>query len=311
MDRNLKGGNKMKFSIITDMLGLDSFEESLKTAKELGFEYIDLRGKLDGDTVDSISLEKAKELSDLVDKHNLKVTTLSSWAVNPCTFSGPSSYDNFDDKHHENMSKELDRLFDLADVFSAPYIRVYSLHKQDGFYNWTDSEKEKEYKNNAEVMRKHADHAQKRDKVLLMENEPPTLASTCVELGILLNYVEHPNLKINWDITNGWRAGEYPTVETYEHIKGHVVQTHLKGVSRQSNSITEENPKGRFNNFAIAGKDDFDHKEIMNALKEHDPNVIWTIDTHYPSFYQQDKIGEVEVVRMTKEFFENILYIKA
>lgn len=301
----------MKFSIFTDMLGLDSFEESLKTSKELGFDYIDLRGKLDGDTVDSITLEKAKELSELIEKNDLKVSTLSSWAINPCTFSGPSSYDNFDEKHHEKMSEELDRLFDLADAFSAPHIRIYSLHKKDDFLLMEDSEKEKEYKNNAESLKRHADHAQRRGKILLLENEPPTLTSTCEELGILLKYVDHPNLKINWDIVNGWRAGEYPTLDKYEYIKGHIAQTHIKGASRQSNSIAPDVPKGRFNNFAIAGKDDFEHDEIMLALKKHDPDVILAIDTHYPSFYQQDKIGEVEVVRQTKRFFEDILLIKA
>ncbi|MBS4208250.1 sugar phosphate isomerase/epimerase [Bacillus sp. FJAT-50079] len=301
----------MKFSIITDMLGAESFEQSLQIAKDLGFEYIDLRAKLDGDTIDTISLEKAKELSELIEKHELKVTTLSSWAINPCTFSGPSSYDNYDENHHKKMSAELNRLFDLADAFAAPYIRVYPLHRKENFDFLTDTEKDKEYRNNAEVMRRHAEHAQKRGKILLIENEPPTLANNCEELGILVKYADHPNLKINWDIINGWRSGEYPTVEKYEHIKGYVYQTHLKGASRLVNSISSDFPNGRFNNFAIAGKDDFEHEDIMKAISTYDPNAIMTIDTHYPSFYQQDKIGEVEAVRLTKEFFEKILMVKA
>ncbi|MEH7504075.1 sugar phosphate isomerase/epimerase [Neobacillus drentensis] len=297
----------MKLSIFTDMLGRESFEEALQHTQELGFENIDLRGKLNGSTIDTISLEQAKYLSLQVQENNLKVSSLSSWAVNPCTFTGQPAYRNDDENHHKKMSIVLNRLFDLADIFSTSFIRIYSLYRQEDFNLLPEEEKQKQYKHNAEIMIKHADHARERGKILLVENEPPTLTSNCEELGILLNYSKHPNLKINWDIVNGWRAGEYPTLEMYNHIKGSVYQTHLKGASRLSNSITNENPYGTFGNFAIAGKDDFCHEPLMKALAEHDPQAILTIDTHYPSFYQQDKIGEVEVVRQTKEFFEGIL----
>ncbi|MFC0471408.1 sugar phosphate isomerase/epimerase [Halalkalibacter kiskunsagensis] len=301
----------MKFSIVTDMLGKESFEEAIANAKELGFDYVELRAKLDGDTIDTISVEKARQLGEVVKKHGLKVATLSSWAVNSCTFSGPPKYDNYDEGHHHEMTEQLRRLFDLADAFSAPNVRIYSLHRREGFDTLPPEEKEKEYQHNTAVLLAHAEHAQTRGKVILVENEPPTLANNCVELGELMKNTNHPNLKLNWDIVNGWRTGEFPTVEKYEHIKGHVASVHLKGASREVNSISNEFSHGRFNNFAIAGEDDFEHVEIMTALAKHDPEAILTIDTHYPSFYQQDKIGEVEVVRQTKEFFEKILKVKA
>lgn len=308
MDNNrIGGGKQMKFSIFTDMLGSESFKETLEHAKQLGFTNIDLRGKLNGYTIDNISLENARLLNHLIEEKGLAVSSLSSWAVNTCTFSGPSSYDNHDEEHHQKMRAVLERLFDLADIFSAKFVRIYSLYRQEDFNLLSDEEKDKQYQHNAQIMLRHAEQAKSRDKILLVENEPPTLANNCEELGILMKYTNHPNLKINWDILNGWRAGEYPTVEKYENIKGHVYQTHLKGASRLSNSITKENPNGTFGNFAIAGKDDYDHGPIMKAIAENDSQAILTIDTHYPSFYQQDRIGEVEVVRQTKEFFEGIV----
>ncbi|WP_026572855.1 sugar phosphate isomerase/epimerase family protein [Bacillus sp. UNC438CL73TsuS30] len=297
----------MNLSIFTDMLGSESFEEALQHAKDLGFVNIDLRGKLDGSTIDNIPLDKARKLSLQIENENLKVSCLSSWAVNPCTFSGEPTYQNDDENHHKQMSTVLNRLFDLADIFNTTYIRIYSLYRQEDFNLLSDDEKQRQYKHNAEVLLRHAEHAKNRGKILLVENEPPTLTSNCEELGILMKYTNHPHLKINWDIVNGWRAGEYPTLEKYELIKGSINQTHLKGASRLSNSITKENPYGLFGNFAIAGKDDFDHESIMKALAEYDPQAILTIDTHYPSFYQQDKLGEVEVVRRTKEYFEMVL----
>lgn len=297
----------MKFSIFTDMLGTESFRESLDHAVSLGFTNIDLRGKLDGSTIDDITPEKARAISELIQEKGLQVSSLSSWAVNSCTFSGPSKYDNHDEDHHKQMGEVLNRLFDLADIFSTNFIRIYSLYRQEDFNLLSDEEKDAQYRHNANVMVRHAEQAKSRDKILLVENEPPTLTNSCKELGILMNYTNHPNLKVNWDVLNGWRAGEYPTVESYEHIKGHVYQTHLKGAYRLSNSITQENPTGTFGNFAIAGKDDYDHGPVMKAIAENDPQAILTIDTHYPSFYVQDRIGEVEVVRQTKEFFEGIV----
>ncbi|ARK30141.1 sugar phosphate isomerase/epimerase family protein [Halalkalibacter krulwichiae] len=301
----------MKFSVVTDMLGEESFEEAISQAKRLGFDFVELRAKLDGDTVDTISVDKAKALREVVESYGLKVATLSSWAVNSCTFSGPPKYDNYDDRHHLEMTEQLDRLFDLADAFHAPNVRIYPLHRREGFDALSTEEKEQEYTHNADVLLRHAKHAKKRGKVLLVENEPPTLANNCQELGVLMKKTQHPNLKLNWDIVNGWRSGEYPTIQAYQAIKGHVASIHLKGASREINSITDESPYGRFNNFAIAGQDDFEHEEIIQAVAEGDPQAILTIDTHYPSFYQQDKIGEVEVVRQTKEFFEKILKVRA
>lgn len=303
-----EGASIMKFSVLTDMLGTEVFEEALKQTRNLGFPAIELRAKLDGNTIDKISLEEARVLKEKVDRFELQVSTLSSWAVNPCTFSGPPKYDNYDEEHHNRMSDILDRLCDVADVLDASYIRVYSLYRQENFNELPDEEKEKQYKHNASIMRKHAEQIERRSKVLLVENEPPTLSSTLEELGKLVQYANHPNLKINWDIINGWRAGEYPTAALYEqHIKGHVGQTHLKGAVTKEGSISKENPEGSFGNFAIAGQDDFDHKSIIEAIAKGDPEAIMTIDTHYPSLYEQDKIGEVEVMRRCKQFFDSIL----
>jgi 3-dehydroshikimate dehydratase len=297
----------MKFSIFTDMLGTDSFEEAVAYASELGFKLIDLRGKLNGNTIDDISLEKATELKSIISKYGLQVNTVNSWAVNPCTFSGPSTYDNYDENHHIKMTEILDHLFDLADIFEAPNVRVYTLHRDEKFNLLTESQQDEQYRHNAAVMRKHAEHAKTRNKILLVENEPPTLTNCARELGLLIKYADHPNLKINWDIVNEWRAGSFPTIEAYEHIKGHLGQTHLKGASRLSNSISVHHPKGLFGNFAIAGNDDFEHEPILKAIAKYDPNAVMTIDTHYHTFYQPDKVGEVEVVRRTKQFFESIV----
>jgi 3-dehydroshikimate dehydratase len=297
----------MKFSVFTDMLGHDSFEDALRSAQELGFTSIDLRAKLNGDTTDTISEAKCEQLAQLVQKYQLQVNSISSWAVNPCAFAGPPKYDNYDKSFHTKMRDVLARLCNIADTFGAPFVRVYSLYRQEDFDELPDEEKEKQYKHNAAVLRRHAEFLSTRDKTLLVENEPPTLTKNAYELGLLTKFADHPNLKINWDIVNEWRTGNYPTLESYEHVKGYVYQTHLKGASRKTNSVSTEKPFGEFENFTIADQDDFDHATILKEINNYDPQAVMTIDTHYPSFDEKDKIGEVEAVRRSKEFFESII----
>lgn len=297
----------MKFSVCTDMLGCESFELALHQAKALGFSSVDLRAKMNGYTMDNIPLEEAHVIKRLLDETGLEVSCLSSWAVNSCAFSGPPKYDNYDENHHLEMGKVLDRLFDFADIFNTPYVRVYSLHRVEGFEQLSTVEQDIEYRHNAKILTRHAEHARTRNKIILVENEPPTLTRNAKELGLLAKYANHPNLKINWDIINGWRAGEFPDLEAYEHVKGYVWQTHLKGANRAYDSIDEQHPHGLFGNFSIAGQDDFDHTPIMQAIAKYDPQATMTIDTHYPSFYQQDQIGEAEVVRLTKLHLEALV----
>lgn len=297
----------MKLSVCSDMLGCESFDEALQQAKALGFSYVDLRAKLDGYTLDNIPMDAARVIKDKLDAAGMKVSCLSSWAVNTCSFSGPPKYDNYDEKHHQEMSQVLERLFNLADLFETSYVRVYSLHRAEGFDGLPMSEKDAAYRYNAAILARHAEHARTRNKTILVENEPPTLTKNAKELGILARYANHPNLKINWDIINGWRAGEFPDLDAYEHVKGFVWQTHLKGANRAYDSQDEHHPHGLFGNFSIAGRDDYDHEPMLRAIAQHDPQAMMTIDTHYPSFYQQDQIGEAEVVRLTKLHVEALV----
>ncbi|MFB9275775.1 sugar phosphate isomerase/epimerase family protein [Cohnella cellulosilytica] len=296
----------MKFSVITDVLGTDSFEEALRIAKQLGFEYIDIRAKLDGSRLDMISLEQAADLKRKVDANGLKVSALTSWAINPCSFSGPPTYDNYDESFHIEMLAKLEHLSQLANVFNTQYLRTYSLSKPEGFDRLSDEDKEIHYQHNAKIMRRHAETAAKYNKILIIENEPPTLTGSAKELGIMIKLVNHPNLKVNWDIVNEWIGGGYASVDAYEHIKGHVDQVHLKGGFGKPDSADESHPYGKFLKVGIPGKDDFNHAAIMKEIVKHDPQVMMTFDPHYSSLDAADQLGEVEVIRQSKQFIESI-----
>jgi sugar phosphate isomerase/epimerase len=298
----------MKLSAISDMLFLDSLEEALQTMQKLGFRYVDLRDKLDGDTVDSLGTGKAKEIRKMLDHYGLQACVLVSRAIYPISHFGPHRYNKYDEQYHAFTLREFDRLCDTAEILGASCIRINTLYRTRNYFKLPDHEKEEQQTHNAEALRKLAEHGAKRGVIALVENEPPSLANKAEEFAILLEKVNHPNLRINWDIVNQWRAGTYPTVADYELIKGSLGGTHLKGAYRVPGSETVQNPSGVYRNVAIPDIDDFDHMPLLKAIAKHDPDAIMTIDTHFHELDPADKQwGAVEVMRRSKKFFEAML----
>ena len=234
----------MKFSVFTDQLGCDSFDEALEAARELGFDTVDLRAGLDGASIDTLTPEQALSVKQKLDNHGLTCRIISSWAINPCAFDGPPGYDNNDENHHIRTLKKFDSLCGIADILGAKAIRIYSLARPEGFDALPDSDREAAYRHNATVLVRIANLAQQRNKVAVVENEPPTLTRSAKELGKLMKYANHPHLKVNWDLMNEWRAGNCPTVNDYEAIKGHVYQTHLKGARKKIGTERTDQPFG-------------------------------------------------------------------
>ena len=298
----------MNFSVVTDVLGTDSFGEALDRAQQLDFAYVDLRAKLDGSSIDTIDLKEAEERKRQIEERSLKVSCLTSWGINPIFLFGDAKpYDRYDEAFHTRMLAGLDRLCDLADLFDTSYIRIYSLTRPDGFDLLSADEKRVYYDHNASILRRHADLAGRRGKTILIENEPPSLTNCAEELGQLAGALQHPHLKINWDIVNEWIGGRYPTVESYERVKDYAVQVHLKGAMRAPDSEGESDPRGRFGRVGIAGQDDYDHAALLRHMLAYNSQLTLTIDTHYHALDERDQIGELEVVRRSKQFFESVL----
>ena len=298
----------MKLSTFTDMLFIESFVESLSLVKQMGFEYIDLRGKLDGDSIDTVSLSKAQALKLMMDEKGLKAGVVVSRGINPISLIGPHSYDKYDDEHHARTLRVFDHVCDVADIFEANHIRVNSLYRSTYFHLFNDEERKDEFAHCIQSLERIAERAQARGKIAILENEPPSIGNKAEELGQIVRAVNNPNLRVNWDIVNDWRAGVYPSLEQYDHVKGYLGGTHLKGAAKWFGTESASNPYGLFRCITIPDQDDFDHAPVLQAIAEHDPEAIMTIDTHFHNMGKEDrKIGATEVMRRSKVFFESIL----
>lgn len=68
---------------------------------------------------------------------------------------------------------------------------------------------------------------------LLVETHPGTLADTTASLLRLLEEVDHPALRVNFDTLHVWEGGDNPLV-AHSRLKRHIDYYHLKNVRSQS-----------------------------------------------------------------------------
>lgn len=67
---------------------------------------------------------------------------------------------------------------------------------------------------------------------LLIETHPHTLADTAASTRQLLEEVDHPSLKLNFDVLHLWEAGDDPWV-VYRELKPFIKHFHLKNISER------------------------------------------------------------------------------
>ena len=78
-------------------------------------------------------------------------------------------------------------------------------------------------------LRRFCDLAAEYELELLVETHPNTYADTTVATQQLLDQVQHPALKVNFDVMHIWEAGEDP-VESWRKLAPHVAHLHLKNI---------------------------------------------------------------------------------
>jgi len=79
-------------------------------------------------------------------------------------------------------------------------------------------------------LRAVCDWLAERGQVLLVETHPRTLADNAAATLRLLSDVDHPGLRVNFDVLHLWEAGDDPTA-ALALLRQHVSHFHLKNVS--------------------------------------------------------------------------------
>lgn len=241
------------------------FDTQLKTATNLGMEYICLRSA-DGKGIAEYTLEEFKSsLMPQLEKYNVKVSSLGS----------PIGKIKIDDE--EGFQKQLDQLDTLCKIakeVNCRYIRVFSFYIPEG---------DDFSKYSSEVIRKlskFVEIAKQYEITLIHENEKDIygdLKERCLEI---LKAIDSPYFRAAFDFANFVQCGE-DTKVCYELLKDFIAYIHIKdAVSSDNDNVPCGTGEGKI-------------EEILRqAIKEDGYEGFLTLEPHLVIF---DSLKDLEI----------------
>lgn len=196
-----------------------SWEDMLVTAKDLGFNGIELRG-----IENELYVPKAKPFA--VDKMEATIERLKKLNLEiPCLTS--SCY-LFDKKNIDVFLTEGKEYIDLAQRIGTPYIRVLGDPNPEPGIDIDEDF----VAANLITLGSYAEG--KNVQVLIETNGVFSNSKTMLEL---LKKIDNPNVGVLWDVHHPYRFYNEPVEETYSRLKDYIKFTHIKDSINESGKI--------------------------------------------------------------------------
>lgn len=206
--------------VFTDEVNPD-FEEAVELSVEAGATAVEIRGRLPGGSITTISNADVELMQAILAKFNARVGSLGS-PFGKCAMDNPEEM-----AQHQRY---FDRMLQLARMFETPIIRGFALWKPKETGPETERPDLDHYMERiVEFLTPAVRKAEAAGAILCLENEPSTLVGTCREARQVLDAVgDSPALAIAWDVNNGVYCGEPVLSEGYPLVRGRVRHVHVK-----------------------------------------------------------------------------------
>lgn len=212
-------------AIITDEFTQD-FERVCRTAVEMGIPALELRTVWDKNLVD-MNDEEVRQVDHLAKEFGLKVVSIAS-PVFKCTLPDGGEIDHrfeqdaFHSAHtFEDQPRILDRALELANLFEAPIVRVFSF--------WRTVEPTEITSRIIEALQGAVEKATAAGVKIGLENEHACNIATASESAPVLDAIDHPNFGLVWDPANCYIAGETAYPDGYDRLReNRILHVHAK-----------------------------------------------------------------------------------
>lgn len=264
----------MEISLITDEISADP-ETAIEMGVEWGVRDFELRGYFT-DRVPCISPYQKDKLREVLDSYQARII-----AISPGLFKSPlpaKKWDSFpvaaiEAGNHRRWKTAHDHaqmhLYELlpesiayAKEIGAAIILAFSFQRCGQSADLAPDPV-------LNTLHKAAEMTAAEGLTLAIEVESNFWADTGSRSAQLLEAINHPNLKINWDPGNAIEAGDVPYPDGYAQIRKYLAHVHFKDALRL--------PNGRFE-YALAGDVDWTG-QIQALIQDHYPGFI-SIETH-------------------------------
>jgi sugar phosphate isomerase/epimerase len=205
--------------VFTDEVSAD-FEEAVQLSVEAGATAMEIRGRLPGGSVTTISDADVGSMQATLAKFGARVGSIGS------------PFGKCDMENAEELAqhqRHFDRMLQLAECFGTPIIRGFALWKPKETGPETERPDLDPYMERiVQFLTPAVRKAEAAGAYLCLENEPSTLVGTCREAREVMDAVGSPALTVAWDVNNGVFCGEDVLAVGYPLIRGRVRHVHVK-----------------------------------------------------------------------------------
>jgi len=262
----------MRLGFVTDEISPD-VKEAIEIGVSWGIKDYELRviGK---NRIPQFSEAEVQQIIDLKNKYDIRITALS-----PGTFKG-TIHDQ------EEIQKEIEEVlpetFRLAKLFDSNMVIVFGVQRSD------KDQPEDEDKVVA-IFQQVAQMAEKEGITIAVENEPGFWCDDGKGTAHILERVNSPFFKANWDPANAIGTPEIPYPDGYEALKKWIVNVHIK-----------DTVKGALLECVPVGKGVVDWPGQIKAILNDKPVEHMTIETHCLPLVEKSKYN-LDVVKKLME----------
>jgi len=165
----------------------------------------------------------------------------------------------------EDQLDRLDRALDLADMFDANYVRVFSYYTPDG-------ERPESYRD--EIVRRteqKVERAAEADVVLLHENVPGIYGASPQRLKDLLTTIDSPHFRAIFDAANLYKYGSNPFPDAFHQLDEYIECIHIKDAAKMADGTVEMVP---------IDEGEVDLESILRAYREVHPDGWLSLEPH-------------------------------
>ena len=262
--------------------------EALDLMSSWGQDIFDLREFIFGKTViDDISDTQREELIKILSGYSFDIGCIGTRKL----ITDP-------DADKTEMINLLKRLIKTAKAFHTGYIRICNFAPRP-------EEEELRLKMLAPavpLMKEFADIAAAEGITLVLENKPTSLTNRGSEMAEFLGRVNHPNVKVVWDVVNSWIGGYLNIEKDYENCREFLGFVHLKGAMGKRGD-----PK-IYDRGGLMGQDEVPHGMVVERLVKDGYKGNITLDLAVGSINKEEfNITRQEISRLSLEYTKKLV----
>ena len=257
-----------RVAVINDEISQDFGHACEIASREFGMGWIELRGMWKKN-IANLDEKEVAEARRILENYHLKVTDIASPLFKVDWPGAPKSEFSESNNFGANFSltqqdEVLERSIEMAKAFGTDRVRCFD------FWRLKD---QAPYRNAInDKLREAAATAQKKNIILVLENEHACNTATAAEAAKVLSAVKSPSFMLNWDPGNAAAVGEIPYPNGYNLLpKERIGHCHCKDVVK----------KGSKYDWAAMGSGIIDWAGQFNALKRDGYHFAVSLETHW------------------------------